>query len=167
MLVVIVFDRVGGFPVHAVSKPLMRHQSWLIRARGRHSRPSYESNRRKKTGPQAGFFIPSNELLGGSSSVSSLVCRSLGSGSSVGCGRSSSSCVGCSSVSSSSSWSGCVSSWHGCVSRSDDSSWGFGHWCDWSFFFLSASSQGNSEQGSDQQGFFHGFFLSIYKSRTT
>ena len=111
--------------------------------------------------------LPSNELLGGSSSVSSLRSRGLSSSSSVGCGGCSSSSVGCSSVSSSSSWSGCVSSWHGCVSRSDDSSWGFGHWCDWSFFFLSASSQGNSEQGSDQQGFFHGFFLSIYKSRTT
>nr|WP_208280010.1 hypothetical protein [Massilia oculi] len=117
-----------------------------------------EFDRRKKTGPQAGLSYRSNELLGGSSSVSSLLSRTLSSSSCVGCGVGSSSSVSGSSVSS--SWCGCVSSWgSGCVSWCS-SSWGFGSsWCDWSFFFLSASSQGNSEQGGDQQGFFHDFSL--------
>src|SRR5450830_1930466 len=100
----------------------------------------------KKKPPEGGFFHqairrwPCDQLLGSSSGSRS------GFRSGRSSRRSSSSCVrsGSSSVSSwSSGWSSSVSGWSS----------------NWSCFFFRASSQGNGQQGGDQQGFFHLFSL--------
>lgn len=70
---------------------------------------------------------------------------------------------------SSSGWSSSVSCWSG---WSSSWSWSSSFWSSYwswsgrSFFFFRASSQSHSQQGGDQQGFFHGFSLVNSKLNT-
>jgi hypothetical protein len=105
----------------------------------------------KKNRPEGRSFSLRAELLSSGGSVSS-------SRSSRSSSRSGSSSVGSgssSSVSSSRCWSSSVSGWS---SSRSCSFWG-SYWSSWGFFFFRASSQSNSQQGGDQQGFFHLFSL--------